>query len=300
MSAAERAKVRERWRILVEALAPPAGIPEYRAGYDQLLGSFPIPEGTTIEQADAGGVPAILVSAPHVGGDRIVLWLHSGGFVFGSALGYRFFAAALSAAADGAVLLVDYRLAPEHPFPAALDDARAAYRWLLDQGWPPERLVVAGDSAGGGLALSVLLALKDTASPLPAGAVVVSPMADLTLSGESVRTKADLDPLASEQMLAALCGLYAGAERRDSRYLSPALADLSGLPPLLVLVGSDEVLYDDAVRIVQHARASGGAADLIVGEGQAHVWPLFHQVLSEGQEALDEIGAFVRARTVGR
>lgn len=297
MTNAEQAKVRQLWQELVQALAPPAGIPEYRAGYEHLLDSFPIAAGSSIEPVDAGGVPGILVTAAGVAAGRVVLWLHSGGYVFGSASGYRFFGAGLSAAADSAVLLLDYRLAPEHPYPAALHDAIAAYRWLLEQGYPPERIVVAGDSAGGGIAAGTLLALRDGGIPLPAGGMLVSPMADMTLSGRSIRAKAHVDPLASEEMLAGLCALYAGSEPADSRYLSPALADLAGLPPLLVLVGSDEVLLDDAVRIVEHAQAADGSARLIVGDGQAHIWPLFHQILTEGQNALDELGTFARTRT---
>ena len=294
---ADQEKVRQLWQGLLEALAPPAGIPEYRAGYEELLASFPIPEGTQIEEIDAKGVPAILVTAAGASRDRVVQWTHSGGYVFGSAHGYRFFGAGLSAAADASVLLVDYRLAPEHTYPAALDDAKAAYQWLLGRGFAPEKIVVAGDSAGGGLAAGTLLALKDDGTPLPAAGMFVSPMADFTLSGESIKTKADVDPIASPDMLAGLGGLYAGSEPLDSRYISPALADLTGLPPLLVLVGTDEVLHDDSVRIVDNAKKSGVPAELVVGEGQAHIWPLFHQVLPEGQQALEQLGAFVKAHT---
>ncbi|WP_033385169.1 alpha/beta hydrolase [Sporichthya polymorpha] len=294
---AEQEKVRQLWQGLLEALAPPAGVPEYREGYEQLLASFPVPDGTSIEEVDANGVPALLVTAEGADRGRVVQWTHSGGYVFGSAHGYRFFGAGLSAAAGASVLLVDYRLAPEHAYPAALDDAKAAYRWLLNRGFPPDRIVVAGDSAGGGLAAATLLALKDEGAPLPAAGVFVSPMADFTLSGGSIRTRADVDPIASADMLAGLGGLYAGSEPLDSRYISPALADLEGLPPLLVLVGSDEILHDDSVRIVEGAQAVGVTARLIVGEGQAHIWPLFHQILPEGRRSLDEIGAFVRERT---
>src|SRR5581483_6733189 len=143
-----------------------------------------------------------------------------GGYVFGSADGYRFFGAGLSAACGGQVLLVDYRLAPEHQFPAALDDAKAAYRWLLDQGRDPAGIVIAGDSAGGGLAAATLLALLDDGDPMPAAGVFVSPMGDFTLSGESMKTRAHLDPIASEEMLGGLGGLYAGEEPPGSRYLS--------------------------------------------------------------------------------
>jgi len=299
MSDQELVTVRRMWQGLLEALAPPAGIPEYREGYELMLGGFPVPDDATIEKVDAGGTPGLLVSTSNAAPDSTVIWTHSGGYVFGSAHAYRFFGAGLSAAAGAQVLLLDYRLAPEHPYPAALDDTKAAYRWLLAQGRDPGNIVIAGDSAGGGLAAATLLALLDDSDPMPAAGVFVSPMADFTLSGESIKTRVDRDPIASEPMLAGLGALYAGGEPLDSRYLSPAIADLTGLPPLLVLVGSEEILHDDATRLVAGATAAGGQAELIVGEGQFHIWPLFAPILTEGQEALDAIGEFVRrhART---
>jgi monoterpene epsilon-lactone hydrolase len=297
MSSAELEKVRQMWQGLLEALAPPAGIPEYRDGYESMLAVFPIPEAAAIQEVDAGGAPGLLVSMPGASADSVVLWTHSGGYVFGSAHAYRFFGAALSAASGAQVLLVDYRLAPEHTYPAALDDAKAAYRWLLAQGYDSARIVVAGDSAGGGLAAATLLALRDDGDPMPAAGVFVSPMADFTLSGDSIKARADRDPIASEAMLGGLGALYAGAEPMSAPYLSPALADLSGLPPLLVLVGSEEILHDDSVRIVARTEAAGGQARLIVGEGQFHIWPLFAPILTEGQQALEAIGEFIRDRT---
>lgn len=294
MSNAELTQVREMWEGLAAGLLPPAGPVEWRIGFDQMFADFPIASDARIESVDAGGCPALLVTAVDATTDAVVLWIHSGGYCFGSPRAYRSFGAGLSAASGASVLLLDYRLAPENQYPAALDDAKAAYRWLLAQGREPASIVVGGDSAGGALATATLLALHDDGDPMPAAGVLVSPMADLTLSGESMQTRADRDPVASAPMLAALGGLYAGDAPVGSRYLSPALADLTGLPPLLVLVGSEEIMHDDAVRIVDGATAAGGEARLLVGDGQFHIWPLFAPILTEGQEALEEIGSFVR------
>lgn len=287
--------VRKQWTDLVAALAPPAGIPEYRTGFEELCATFPIPAGTQVTEVDAGGAPALLITHPEVAEPaRTVLWTHSGGYVFGSAHGYRSFGASLSLAAGARVLIVDYRLAPEHTHPAGLEDATGAYRWLLARGERPARIVVGGDSAGGGLALATLLALKDAGDPLPAGGIAVSPVADQTLSGESMDSRAALDPIASREMLAGLGGLYVGEADRAHPYLSPLFGDFSGLPPLLLLVGTDEVLHDDAVRVVERASAAGVDARLLVGQDQTHIWPLFASVLPEGQDAVDEIGRFTR------
>jgi monoterpene epsilon-lactone hydrolase len=295
MPHAENELVRKHWSDLVAALAPPAGIPEYRAGFEELCATFPVPAGTHVAEVDAGGAPALIITHPEVTDPaRTVMWTHSGGYVFGSAHGYRSFGASLSLAAGARVLMVDYRLAPEHTHPAGLEDATGAYRWLLEQGDHPDRIVVGGDSAGGGLALATLLALKDAGDPLPAGGIAVSPVADQTFSGESMDSRAELDPLASREMLAGLGGLYVGEADPAHPYLSPLFGDFSGLPPLLVLVGTDEVLYDDAARTVERASAAGVDARLLVGEGQTHIWPLFAGILPEGQDAVDEVGRFVQ------
>jgi monoterpene epsilon-lactone hydrolase len=293
MPSSELALVRKHWEDLVAALAPPAGIPEYRVGFDELCGAFPIPPDAAISRVDAGGVPGLLVATPQAQGTRTILWMHSGGYVFGSAHGYRAFAAALSRASRARVLVIDYRLAPEHQYPAALEDATTAYRWLLAQGVTPGDVVIGGDSAGGGLALATVLALRDAGDPRPVAAVAVSPVADQTFSGESMHTRASSDPIASAEMLAGLCGLYRGSASETDPYVSPLFGDFAGAPPLLVLVGTEEVLHDDATRLVDKARADGASARLVVGEGQFHIWPLFAGILPEGQQAIDTIGQFI-------
>lgn len=299
MVSAQTEQVRKIWEKLLESLAPPAEIPDWRVGFEELCAEFPILEGTTIDAVDADGAPCLLVTAPGASADSTVVWTHSGGYVFGSAHSYRAYGAALSAASGAQVLLVDYRLAPENNYPTGNDDAKSAYRWLLAQGRPAQSIVIGGDSAGGGLALGTLLGLLDDGDPMPAAGIAVSPVADMTCSLESMQTRADRDPIATKDMLMGLGGMYAGAEPVTNRYLSPGLSDLSGLPPLLVLVGTDEVLYDDAVRVVEKAKAAGGWATLLVGEGQAHIWPLFHTMLPEGQHAMEQMGEFVRSHAKG-
>jgi phosphinothricin tripeptide acetyl hydrolase len=225
-----------------------------------------------------------------------VLYLHGGGYVIGSPRSHRHLAAAIARAAGTAVLLADYRLAPEHPFPAALDDAVAAYQWLLGHGLAPGRIVVAGDSAGGGLTVATLLALRDRGLPRPAGGVCISPWVDLTCSGATYATKAAVDPIVTRESVAMMAQAYAGAGDPKAPLLSPLYADLRGLPPLLVQVGSDEVLLDDALGLGERARAAG--VDVTVEEWPAmiHVWHWFLPMLAEAERAVGVIGSFVRAR----
>jgi len=296
MPQAETEQVKQIWIDFAESLAPPAGIPEWRIGFDKMCEQFDLAEGATFEQVDAGGVPAILVTVPESDPSVTVQWTHSGGYIFGSAAGYRSFGSQLAKVAGARVLLVDYSLAPEHVYPTCVDENVGAYRWLLAQGAAPGKVVLGGDSAGGGLATATLLALRDAGDPSPAGLVAVSPLTDHTLSGTSMKERADRDPVASEDMLAALGGLYRGDASAEDPYISPIFGDLSGLAPMLVLVGSEEVLHDDSTRLVERTTAAGGDARLLVGEGQAHIWPLFNTILPEGREALGEIGRFVQAR----
>ncbi|MGH7398349.1 MAG: alpha/beta hydrolase [Candidatus Rokuibacteriota bacterium] len=228
---------------------------------------------------------------------RVVLYLHGGGYVIGSPRSHRHLAAAIARAAATDALLLDYRLAPEHPYPAAVDDATAAYRWLLDQGVAPERIVIAGDSAGGGLTVAALLALREARVPLPAGGVCISPWVDLTCSGESYRTKAEVDPIVRRAGVEEMAKAYLGTTPPRSPMASPLFADLRGLPPLLIHVGGDEILLDDAVQLAERARAAGVEATLEVYDRMIHVWHWFLPMLDEAQAAVEAIGRFTRART---
>ena len=251
------------------------------------------PAGTEVQAVDAGGVPGEFIATPASRSDRHVLFLHGGGYVTGSPALYRHFTWRIATAARACVLAIDYRLAPEHPFPAALDDAITAYRWLLAGMADPRRIAVMGDSAGGGLALSLLLRSRDHALDLPAAAVALSPWTDLALTGASLSLNAKSDPMMNlaETRLFADCYL-ADADARNP-YASPLYGNLAGLPPTLIHVGSDEILYDDAVRMAEALRAAGCRVWIEVWPRMPHGWHLFAPVLPEAREAIAHIGDFV-------
>lgn len=252
------------------------------------------PKSTTAVRVEAGGVSAVLVSTPQSLADRCVLYLHGGGYVFGQPSHYRDFIWRIASATAARVLVIDYRLAPEHPFPAALDDAAAAYRWLLQQGTDPRRIAVMGDSAGGGLTLATLLRLRDDGIPLPAAAVALSPWTDLTVSGESIERNAKSESMITPAQARDFAAHYlAGAEARHP-HASPLYGDPASLPPVLLLVGSGEILLDDAVRMANRLRACGRRVELEIGPGMPHVWPLYARVLPESRQAITRIGAFVQ------
>jgi monoterpene epsilon-lactone hydrolase len=227
----------------------------------------------------------------------VVLYLHGGGYALGSIASCREFGARLARAASARVLLVGFRLAPEHPFPAALEDVLTAYRFLLRDGVAPERMVLTGDSVGGGLVLATLVGLRDAGDPLPAAGVTISAWTDLALTGESITGRAHRDAIHYPETLAMLAETYLNsADPRDPR-ASPLYADLAGLPPLQMLVGTEEVFYDDTLRVASRARTAG--VDVTVEEGQdmPHDYPLYAAVLPEGQQAVERIGEFIRAHT---
>jgi len=232
-------------------------IDEMRAQYEMAVAAYPVPEDVKLEAREAGGVPAEWVRAAGCSYERVVEYLHGGGYVIGGLATHRELASRLSRSTGASVLVVDYRLAPEHPFPAALDDAVAAYRWLLAEGFDASSVALAGDSAGGGLVVATLIALRDANSPLPAAAVCLSPWADLTQSGDSVTTRAEIDPITSKAALDAMAAWYLGDHDPRDPLASPLFGDLAGLPPLLVQVGELEVLYDDAARLAERARDAG-------------------------------------------
>jgi monoterpene epsilon-lactone hydrolase len=267
-----------------------------RAVIDLVAAQYPAPTETIVTPFVVGGVPAERIDAPGLAADApTILHAHGGAYIAGSLAFGRALCARVSRAATASVVSLDYRLAPEHPFPAALDDVTAAYRGLLDGGVPPERLVLFGDSAGGGLVHATLLALRAAGDPLPAGAVLVSPWVDLDLTGESIGTKAADDPLLTPALLALAAAAYRPDGTGDP-LASPLRADPSGLPPLLVLVGTAEILLDDSLRLAERASAVGLDVTLEVGEDLVHVWPLFAGV-PEAEAAVERIGAWIRARS---
>ena len=270
---------------------------ERRAQYERAEKAFPTPPEVKVERVSAPAAPAEWLRPPGAVAGRVVLYLHGGGYVIGSPRSHRHLAAAIASTAAASALLLDYRLAPEHPYPAAVDDATAAYRWLLDQAIAPEHVVIAGDSAGGGLTVATLLALRDARVPLPAGGVCISPWVDLTCSGGSYRTKAGVDPIVGHAGVAEMAKAYLGNVSPRTPLASPLFADLDGLPPLLIHVGSDEVLLDDAVQLAARAKAAGVEATIEVWERMIHVWHWFLPMLDEAHAAVEAIGRFTRART---
>ncbi|HET8532528.1 MAG TPA: alpha/beta hydrolase [Methylomirabilota bacterium] len=271
-------------------------VAERRAQYERAEKAFPTPPEVKVERVSAPVAPAEWLRPPGAAAGRVVLYLHGGGYVIGSPRSHRHLAAAIAAAGQASALLLDYRLAPEHPYPAAVDDATAAYRWLLDQGIGPGRVVIAGDSAGGGLTVATLLALRDAGLPLPAGGACISPWVDLTFSGASYRTRAAADPIVTRAEIDEMARAYLGATAARTPLASPLFADLGGLPPLLIHVGSDEVLLDDAVQLAERAKAAGVDATLEVWDRMIHVWHWFLPMLDEAQSAVDGIGRFIGAR----
>ena len=271
-------------------------VAEMRARIAEVGERFPAPAEAEVTPVTVAGRPAEWVAAPGSGADRAVLYLHGGGYVIGSCDTHRNLAYNLSAASKARVLLLDYRLAPESPFPAAVEDAVAAYCWLLDEGFAPGRLSIGGDSAGGGLTVAALVALRYRGQPMPAAGLCLSPWVDMEGVGASMTAKEDEDPTLNHEVLLWFSERYlAGADAR-APLAAPIYADLTGLPPLLVQIGTAEVLLDDSLRLAECARAAGVDVSLDVAYEMMHVWHLFEPVLDEAGEAIARAGAFLRGR----
>ena len=230
------------------------------------------------------------------GADRTILYFFGGGVVLGSPDTRRKTAGHLALAAKARVLVPNYRLAPEHPFPAAVDDSVRAYQWLLGHGGEPSKTIVAGDSAGSGLAVSTAIALRDRHLPMCAGIVALSPWADLTCSGESVTSRAAADIECTRSGLLEMAGLYTDGADPSQPLASPVFADFAGLPPLLCVVGGDEILLDDSIRLVRNAGTAGVDAMLFIAAGMQHVFPIWAGAFPEADAAIALIGNWVRAR----
>jgi acetyl esterase/lipase len=250
--------------------------------------------GTRVEPVDADGVAAEWVTAAGVTGQRVVLCFHGGGYQTGSPASLRSLLALVSAAAQARVLSAGYRLAPEHPFPAAVHDALTAYRWLIAGGTPARQVVISGNSSGGGLALGALVALRDAGDPLPGAAVLISPWTDLDLTGESVRTRAAADVMLTPEGAREAADWYLAGQDPRHPYASPLYADLRGLPPMLIQAGDAEILRDDSTRFAAAARAAGVDVTLEIWNEMPHVWHAFAGLLPEADMAVEHIGAWLR------
>jgi len=266
---------------------------QLRGNLDAMMLEPPLAEDVSVEKALIDGVEVLRVSAGTGIGDNVLVWLHGGGYVMGSAHGYRHATAALSRAMGATVIVPDYRLAPEFPFPAALDDATRVLGAVIAE-FGAEHTVLGGDSAGGGLTVATLMASRDSGLPLPTGAAVVSPLADFTMSGASVVTNRDTDPVITERSLGLLASTYLRGHDRLDPLASPVFGDLAGLPPILLLASDSEILLDDAVRIHDAVQAGGGSSTLSVRPGTCHAWTLFTDFLPQAREGVAEIADFFR------
>jgi monoterpene epsilon-lactone hydrolase len=270
-------------------------IQKERAALEARVAWIPKKRNVKYETCVVEGLHAEWITTPGASAERVILYLHGGAYIVGSINTHRLVATNLSRVTQARVLIVEYRLAPEHPFPAAVDDALIAYRWLLFQGISPKSLAVAGDSAGGGLTVALLVAAREAGEPSPAAAVCLSPFVDMALTGVSMKTKVKADVIVPSDLIPHVVKAYLGEADPYTPLASPLYADLHSLPPLLIQVGTDEVLLDDAVRLAAQARAAGVEATLEVWDGMFHAWQTAGNMLPEARQAMARIGQFVRA-----
>ncbi len=280
-------------RALLLARPRPPELSERRKRLDMLGEQSVPPADVRIETVAANGIQAEWTTTPGADPSRVLLYLHGGGYVSGSLVSHRTMIAEAGRQAGTRTLALAYRLAPEHPFPAALDDAVAGYRFLLASGVDPRLIALAGDSAGGGMTIATMLMLREAGEPLPGCAWCISPWVDLEMTGASMTGKADIDPMIQKPYLQELTEAYLhGADPHD-RLASPLYADLNGLPPLLIQCGSAETLLDDSVRLAGAAARADVAVTLEVYPDMIHVWHLFHQQVAAGRGALTTAGRFI-------
>jgi acetyl esterase/lipase len=256
-----------------------------------------VPKDVAVQPVKAAGLRAVWLSPSGAEPGRVVLYLHGGGYVTSGIDSYHMLCGLLAHTLQMKILLPEYRLAPEHPFPAALDDALAAYRWLLAEGYQPSDILVAGDSAGGGLSVATVLALRDAHEPLPAAVVCLSPWTDLTFRGQSHVTQAEAEVLLKTDELRAWSAFYAGKENPANPLISPVYGDFHGFPPLFIQVGSAEILLDDARMLAAKAKSDGAQVTLKIWDGLWHVWQLLGDLIPENKPTFEEIRQFVRTQT---
>jgi epsilon-lactone hydrolase len=292
------AEQRENLEAVLRRSAIPVGssVSEQRRLLRERASARPAPADVNVIPAELGGVPAADITIGGIEARHVVLYFHGGVYVLGDAFQSADLASQIGRRAQARVISLDYRLAPEHPYPAAVDDAYAAYDALLREGTAPSDIAFAGDSAGGGLAVATMVNARDHGSPLPAAAFLMSPYADLTLAGATMETKSDVDPLLSRGLLQPRVIDYTAGQNPASSLISPVFADLSGLPPLTIQAGTHEVLLDDAVRLAQKAADDDVAVTLDLTPKVPHVFQNFYPILDEASDALDRAGKLLIAR----
>ena len=282
---------------LIQDNPMPEDIQGMRAAID--AGGGPAADDIKVETVDANGVHCELHTPPGADETRCIQYLHGGGYVLGSLESHRPMVSEIARAANCRALAVHYRLAPEHAYPAAVDDSVAVYEWLLGQGYPAEQLAIAGDSAGGGLTIATMVALRDKGAALPRTAACICPWVDLEATSETYATRAEIDPFINQDMISMLAGAYMAGGDAKTPLASPIHADLSGLPPLLIQVGSREVLFGDADGLRQRALDAGVDVSFEEWEGMIHVWHQFAPMLSDGRKAIARVGEYVQQQLAG-
>ena len=285
-------------RMAEAAGGPPPDLATTRAGFEDGYRSMPVPDEVTFTPVDAGGVPAEWVTPPEVEGNRAIVYLHGGGYVVGSLNTHRHVVSRLALAAKARLLNVDYRLAPENPYPAALDDAMVAWRWHLANGGEAAHTAIAGDSAGGGLTIALCMRLRDEGMALPACAAPISPWTDLTFSGDSMTERAERDPLraGADALSGMVMACTAGVDATQP-YISPVFGTFDNLPPMMIQVGTEEVLYDDSTRVVKAIENANGSVEFRPWQDMMHVWHLLAGVAPEAEEGIAELAGFIAAQT---
>jgi epsilon-lactone hydrolase len=274
-------------------------VAEQRVIFEEMMAAIPVPTDVTTSSGSLGGIPVVNVEVAGADPEWVIFYLHGGAYAIGTAASSVGLASDLARRAGSRLVTVDYRLAPEHPHPAAIEDAVAAYRGLLERGAAPSTISVTGESAGAGLAAAALVAINHAGLPQPTAAVLMSPWADLTLSGDSISGKAAIDPTLTPEGLARRAADYLADGDPAGELVSPIFADLTGLPPLLIQAGSHEILLDDAIRLAAHAAAVDVAVTLEITPGVPHVFQGFAAMLDEGDAALTSAGEFLRAHLTG-
>jgi len=286
-------------RAILAAGPRPSGLAERRERLDSLGKHYAIPAEFRLEPIDANGVAAEWSTSPAADASRAILFLHGGGYISGSIESHRPLATAIGRAAGARTLALGYRRAPEHPFPAAVEDVISGYRFLLEQGLAPGRIAIAGDSAGGGLTIALMVAARDRGLPLPSCGWCISPWVDLENTGQTMSTKAAVDPLIQKPYLMELAKSYLGAASPRTPLASPIFADLRGLPPVLIQVGSAETLLDDSVRLAGALGCADVVVTLEVWPDMIHAFPLFHEQVAAARRAIERAGAFIKSAQGG-
>ncbi len=285
---------RKKWKKRLKGRLPSKEA--LRNWIETTTAQFEMPKGISIKKFNIDHIQTEWMIPPGAAADEMIYYLHGGAYMMGSIDTHRSLAAKLSLETGSKVLLIDYALAPENPYPAALNDSLKVYTWLTQNGYKSVSIIIAGDSAGGGLALSTVIAARDKGMVVPAGLVLLSPWTDLAGTGESMTTKAKKDPVLTAETLPKTAQWYAGDIPLDDPRVSPLYADLSGLPPMFIQVGTSEILLDDSTRLAERAKAAGVEVELDVWQGQMHVWQMLWARLPSARKAIEKISTFTRKR----